>query len=325
MRPGIRFPCYNAVTMESIDYASHEDPVLAFAAMSFSGQKPSPALRKSALADPRVAALLSQALAWPWPVIASHKCANQGFHTLAFLAELGFRKTDGGLSAAVDRVIETMGEDGLPRLPFDIGESHGGKGKSAAWALCDAPTLMYALSLLGAPKASLKKGIKTIASLSFERGWPCAVSPELGAWRGPGKKSDPCPYATLVSLKLLLLDEEAWKKEIASGVECLLSLWEHSREEHPYIFYMGTDFRKPKLPWIWFDIVHVLEVLSRSSAARKDKRFKEMLKVLESQAKKDGIVPGSVYLAMKDWDFGQKKAPSAWMGFALARIRSRLG
>ncbi len=311
--------------MGAIDYSSNKDPVLAFAAAAFTGGKPSPALRKSALADPRVTALLSQALAWPWPVIASHKSANQGFHALAFLAELGFKKTDDGLSAAVDHVIGTMGDDGLPRLPFDIGAAHGGKGKSSAWALCDAPTLMYALSLLGAPKSSLKKGIKTIASLSFDKGWPCAVSPELGAWRGPGKKSDPCPYAVLVSLKLLLLDEEAWKTEIARGVECLLSLWEHSREEHPYIFYMGTDFRKAKLPWIWYDIVHVLEVLSRSAVARKDPRFKDMLKVLESQAGKDGIVPGSVYLAMKDWDFGQKKSPSAWMGFALARIRSRLG
>jgi hypothetical protein len=312
--------------MDTIEaYLAQEDPVLAFAASSFLGKKPAPSLKNAALGDPRVRALLGQALAWPWPAISSHKSANQGFHALAFLAELGFRKADAGLQEAVDRVIETMGDDGLPRLPFNVGEAHGGTGKPGkAWALCDAPVLMYALSLLGAARAELKKGIKTIASLSFEKGWPCAVSPELGSWRGPGKKSDPCPYATLMSLKLLLVDGETWREEISRGVECLLSLWDRSRAEHPYIFYMGTDFRKPKLPWIWYDIVHVLEVLSRSSDARTDKRFKDMLKALESQAGKEGLVPGSVYLAMKEWDFGQKKAPSAWMGFAAARIRSRL-
>jgi hypothetical protein len=310
-------------TVES--YLTHEDPVLAFAAATFLGKKPALSLKKAAREDPRVLATLDRALAWPWPAISSHKSANQGFHALAFLAELGFRKTDAGLKEAVDRIVDTMGDDGLPRIPFNVGEAHGSTGKpGGAWALCDAPVLMYALSLLGAADTVLKKGIKTIASLSFEKGWPCAVSPELGSWRGPGKKSDPCPYATLVSLKLLLLDEKTWPKEIGRGVECLLSLWERSREEHPYIFYMGTDFRKPKLPWIWYDIVHVLDVLSRSSAARTDKRFKDILKAFESHEGKTGIVPGSVYLAMKDWDFGQKKAPSAWTGFAAARIRSRL-
>jgi hypothetical protein len=278
------------------------------------------------LADARIEALIAQACAWPWAPLSSHKSANQPFHALAFLAELGFKKGDGGIGAAIERILETRGEDGVPRIPFNISEAHGGSGRGgAAWALCDAPTLLYALSLLGAPAASLKKGVKTIASLSFERGWPCAVSPELGSWRGPGKKSDPCPYATLVGMKLLLLDPDSYSSQIALGAECLLSLWERSREDHPYIFYMGTDFRKPKLPWLWYDIVHVLEVLSRVPGIAKDKRFKAMANVLFDQEGPGGFVPSTVYLALKDWDFGQKKKPSEWLGFAAARIASQIG
>jgi len=179
------------------------------------------------------------------------------------------------------------------------------------------------LSRLGVPAKKLSKGIETIARLSFASGWPCAVSPELGSWRGPGKKTDPCPYATLVSLKLLLEEPEKWKGEIEKGADCLLGLWERSRTDHPYIFSMGSDFRKPKLPWLWYDIVHVADVLSRRPGIGKDERFKDMLATLDAASGPAGFVPASIYLAFKGWDFGQKKEPSEWLGFARARIGAR--
>ena len=307
------------------EFRSSSDPVLAFAAINASGEKATAAQRSEALADPRVAALMERACLWPWECIASHKSAQQPFHALSLLAELGFSLSDGALRGLADKLIDSMGADGLPRIPTRTSEAHGGSGKEiGAWALCDAPTLMYSLSRLGVPAKSLAKGTKAIAGLAFASGWPCAVSPELGSWRGPGKKADPCPYATLISLKLLLEDAEKWRTEIEAGKECLLGLWERSRTDHPYIFSMGTDFRKPKLPWIWYDIVHVAEVLSRCPGIGKDKRFKAMLGVLESAAGPRGYVPSTVYLAFKDWDFGQKKAPSEWLGFARARIEARL-
>jgi hypothetical protein len=69
----------------------------------------------------------------------------------------------------------------------------------------------------------------------FQRNW--ANSGE------PGRKDDPCPYATLAMLKMLSQFDE-WKnsKETHAGAECLLGLWKKSSELHPYMFYMGTDF-----------------------------------------------------------------------------------
>jgi len=107
-------------------------------------------------------------------------------------------------------------------------------------------------------------------------------------------------------------------------VETLLSLWDKSQEQHPYMFFMGTDFRKLKAPLFWYDILHVLDVLSHFKWVRKDKRFKAMLDVAVSKADNDGqFIPESIWTAWKDWDFGQKKVPSKGLTFYVQRILKR--
>jgi hypothetical protein len=110
-------------------------------------------------------------------------------------------------------------------------------------------------------------------------------------------------------------------KSAKTGVETLLSLWDGSRELHPYMFFMGTDFRKLKAPLFWYDILHVLDVLSHFKAARKDKRFQSMLRVVESKADSNGrFTPESIWTAWKDWDFSQKKVPSRGLTFFVQRV-----
>jgi hypothetical protein len=91
------------------------------------------------------------------------------------------------------------------------------------------------------------------------------------------------------------------------------------------MFFMGTDFRKLKAPLFWYDILHVLDVLSHFAWIRKDKRFQQMLKTVESKANADGqFVPESVWTAWKDWDFSQKKIPSKGLTFFAQRILKRV-
>jgi hypothetical protein len=114
-------------------------------------------------------------------------------------------------------------------------------------------------------------------------------------------------------------------KSAKIGVETLLSLWDESKDRHPFMFFMGTDFRKLKAPLFWYDILHVLDVLSHFKSAKKDKRFKEMLKIVESKANDEGqFVPESIWTAWKDWDFGQKKIPSKGLTFFVQRILKRV-
>ena len=127
-------------------------------------------------------------------------------------------------------------------------------------------------------------------------------------------------------LQLLALFE-AYRdgREVRLGAESLLHLWETSKDRHPYMFFMGTDFQKLKAPYIWYDILHVVEVLSQFDFARRDARFIEMLDLVNSKADAEGLfTPESIWTAWKDWEFGQKKKPSAWLTFLVARVNRRM-
>ena len=72
------------------------------------------------------------------------------------------------------------------------------------------------------------------------------------------------------------------------GAETLLTLWRESAERHPYMFFMGTDFRKLKVPFIWYDLLHVLDVLTRFAWLKDDPRLQEMLALLAGKADAQG-------------------------------------
>ncbi len=284
--------------------------------------------RKSMLGDARVRALIDELSAWPWTVISSHKSASQPFHKLGFLADLGMRANDPKMGKIIARILKQQSAEGPFQLPVNIPAQYGGSGKDQwAWALCDAPLMVYALLKLGLePETAVQRAIDYLAGLVRENGWPCAVSKELGKFRGPGRKEDPCPFATLAMLKALA-EAGAWRdsKACHAGAESLLTLWEESATRHPYMFFMGTDFRKAKAPFIWYDLVHVLDVLSRFPWLRRDGRLRSMLQVLKAKADKQGrFTLESVWAAWKDWEFGQKQEPSRWLTLTAWRILHRV-
>jgi hypothetical protein len=240
---------------------------------------------------------------------------------------LGFNVSDPPIKKITKKVMAHQSEQGPFQLPTNIPTHFGGSGKDVwAWALCDAPIIVSALTQMGlSDDKRVQTAVKYLDELVRENGWPCAVSPELGKFRGPGRKDDPCPYATLVILKALAVIPKLNESKSAKiGVETLLTLWDESKERHPYMFFMGTDFRKLKAPLFWYDILHVLDVLSHFKWAMKDKRFKEMLKLVESKSDGDGrYIPESIWTAWKDWDFSQKKIPSRGLTLFVQRIQKR--
>ena len=285
------------------------------------------AIRKAMLADPKIKALLAELMDWPGTVLNSHKSASQSFHKLEFIADLGLNISDPSVKKIVDKVVKHQSQQGPFQLSTNIPTHFGGSGNDEwAWALCDAPVIVSSLIQMGMrDDPRVQTAIEYLNGLVRDYGWPCTVSPELGKFRGPGRKDDPCPYATLVMLQVLAhIPELRESKSAKTGAETLLSLWDKSKEQHPYMFFMGTDFRKLKAPLFWYDILHVLDVLSHFDWARKDKRFKQMVKVVESKADNDGrYIPESVWTAWKDWDFSQKKIPSHGLTFFVQRILIR--
>lgn len=313
---------------ELLEWIKSKDPLLGELAeddFEAGPRGPRQSQKKGALGDSRVQGLCRELESWPGQVLSSHRSSNQPFHKLYFVAELGVGADD--VPEVVGRVLSHISKEGPFTLPTSISKGHGGSGrKTWAWALCDAPTVVYSLVKMGlAGEPEVKRAVEHLAGLGRENGFPCAVSKELGSFRGPGKKGDPCPYATLIMLRLLnLFDGYEEEKKRAAG--CLLRLWELSRQEHPYMFYMGTDFRKLKAPLLWYDILSVADVLSRSPSAAGDRRFKEMLEVIRGKEDGEGKLKAeSVYLSWKDWDFAQKKEPSAWITYYANRIFERAG
>ena len=285
--------------------------------------------RQAMLANSQVISLVAELSGWPGTVISSHKSAGQPFHKLTFIADLGLTASDPGMDTIINRILEHQSAEGPFQLSNNIPVHYGGTGQDTwAWALCDAPLIVYALAKFGLqddPK--VKAATQYLLGLVRDNGWPCAVSKELGKFRGPGRKEDPCPFATLAMLKALsIMDELRDSPECHTGAETLLTLWSESLTQHPYIFYMGTDFRKLKVPFVWYDLMHVLDVLSRFSWLRNDPRLIDMLSILKSKADEHGhFTLESVWTAWKDWEFGQKKQPSRWLTLMAWRILGRVG
>jgi hypothetical protein len=284
------------------------------------------AARKAMLSDPQMKGLLAELAKWPGEVLASHKSAGLLMHKLAFVATIGLKADDPAAKKITARIFNHQSADGAFQMPMNISESHGGSGSEMwAWALCDAPVTLFGLLKLGlGDDPRVRKSVQHLMGLVRENGWPCAVSPELGKWRGPGRKDDPCPYANLVMLKALAQTEWNDSPATRAGAETALSLWTESQERHPYMFYMGTDFRKLKAPLIWYDILHVLDVLTQFPWLKADPRLKEMVEVVRAKADSQGrYTPESVWKAWSDWDFGQKKTPSQGLTFFAHRVLIR--
>ncbi len=278
--------------------------------------------------DRKIQRLLQELTNWPGQVLHSHKSASQPYHKLSFVADIGFAKDDPNIQAIANRIFEHQSDEGPFQLPTIVPTHFGGSGvETWAWALCDAPVIVYSLAKLGyGGDARVQRAVKFLAALASENGWHCVVSKELGKFRGPGRKDDPCPYAALAMLKMLSQFEE-WRnsKEAHLGAECLLNLWERSLELHPYMFFMGTDFRKLKAPFVWYDILHVLDVLSSCCWFKGDPRLLNMANLVKSKADAEGkYTPESEWKAWSGWDFAHKKQPSQWLTLLVLRALRRI-
>lgn len=286
------------------------------------------ACRRAMLTDAQVEALIAGLAEWPGAVIASHKSAGQPFHRLTFLADLGASARDPGVDAIVARILEHQSAEGPFQLPMNVAVHYGGTGRDEwAWALCDAPLVVGALIELGLGREpAVRRALEHLVGLARDSGWPCAVSKALGTFRGPGRKDDPCPFATLAMLRALArVDDLSDGAAARAGADALLTLWSKSRIRHPYQFYMGTDFRKIKAPYVWYDLLHVLDVLSRFPWLREDPRLRDMFATLTAKADPEGrFTAESVWTAWKGWEYAQKKEPSRWITLQAWRIIARL-
>ena len=285
------------------------------------------ALKNEALKDKKIQAYLNDITNFHSAIVKNHKDPDLSIHKLLFLLDIGFGTEIPEIENAITQIMSHKDKHGVYQSLTNIPPHYGGKGEDVfGWCLCDAPLLLLALHKAAIDyEQHIKQGVVHLSSLFRKQGFPCSVSEEHGKFRGPGRKDDCCPYATLIMVKLLSeIDDYHNSEFIKGGIEVILSLWENSLERHPYMFYMGTDFRKLKAPAMWYDIVSVADCFSKHDFVKTDSRFCEMVNMIKSKQDADGMfTPESVYQKFKGWDFGQKKTVSPYLTFLCHRLLKR--
>jgi hypothetical protein len=280
------------------------------------------------LAHPQVCTLITAACDWPGYALRRHNDAKHPLYAFSTLADFGMRAGDAGMQPAIEAVLARQSPEGAFQTQIRLHERFGGKDADQwTWMACDAPTLLYALLSMGLNREEhIQRPVEHLVGLVDENGWRCVTAPELGKFRGPGRRDDPCPIANVYALKALsqvpeLQDSPATR----TGAEMLLGHWERQAERKLYLFGIGTDFRKLKYPFVWYDILHVVDVLSCLPFVHSDSRFREMLDTIIAQADEDGrYTANSMYRAWKGWSFADKTNPSPWLTFLVRRIQRRV-
>ena len=283
--------------------------------------------RSEMLGHPLVQDLITSAADWPGYALKRHNDARHLLYALSTLADFGIRHDDPGVEPTLEKVLAHQSAEGAFQTQVRLYRRFGGlDGEYWTWMACDAPTLTYTLLTMGMDDdPRVQQAVDNLFTQVQDNGWRCKVAPELGKFHGPGRREDPCPIANVYAMKVLSLRPEWIDCEAAQrGAEMLLGHWEIQGQRKMYLFGIGTDFRKLKYPFVWYDILHVTDVLSRFPFVHEDERYMEMVQTITNQADEDGLYKAaSMYMAWKGWSFADKKFPSPWLTFLVMRIQKR--
>jgi hypothetical protein len=288
------------------------------------------AARSDLLAHPQVQTLITETAAWGEHALSRHNEAGNPLYAFCTLAEFGVQTSDDPrLAAGIQRLLAHQSPEGAFQTVLNVAQRYGGSGEDTwTWMNCDTPTVLYVLLAMGLEHdARVQRAVEHLSGLVDDNGWRCIGGQEVGKFRGPGRKTDPCPIANVLAMKALsLVPDRLDSPTTRAGAEMLLWHWQNQGERKFYLFGIGTDFRKLKYPFVWYDILHVVEVLSRFPFIYADARFDEMVRGITLQADDQGrYTATSIYRAWQGWSFADKKHPSPWLTFLERRIQKRIG
>lgn len=285
--------------------------------------------RQAMVNHPLVQGLIEKSSSWPGYPLKRHNDANHPLHAMSVLADFGIKDSDPGMDKVVKKVLKHQSDEGAYLTQIQLYKRFGGlEGEYWAWMACDATVLLYNLLSFGlGDEKGVQEAKNHILSLGEENGWRCNASAMLDNFKGPGKREDPCPITNVYALKALSMDQDLKEdSRVTHGIETLLNHWEIQGEKKYYLFGIGTDFRKLKYPLIWYDLLHVVDVLSRFPGTHNDPRYRLMVKAITDQVDEQGrYTATSMYRAWKEWSFADKKNPSPWLTFLVNRILKRSG
>ena len=285
------------------------------------------AAREELHAHPLVRECLDRLADWPEPALRRHDDAKHPLQRLKLLVDLGVDRSLPGVPRLLGRILASAGSDGQLRSLILDPETQ--EPLRLAYP-CDAPILLGAALAIGEPGDPRAEAALEALLVRRERdgGWFCHAD-----WRGMEsewrRRPVSCPIATLDSLwALSLLPASDARRNGGEGAELLLRHFEDydRRKGRPACgFQAGKRFRRRKFPFVWYDVLHVLEVLTRFPDVAGAARLRPMVDAAVDETAPGGrLRAGSVWMAYKSFDFGQKREPSPTITFLLARVLRRM-
>lgn len=287
--------------------------------------------REAVLNDPATEGLIARLPDWNSPAeFSGHQHPGFAPNLLGLLADMG---VVGGDDDRIERLLDSMLGHQLPDGRFAmLSTSHVAPEGGWGSLLCDTHAITEVLLRFSRgddPRVAcaLQTTLDDLAATAQGRGWPCRPD-EVSGFRGPGRKHDLCPQATLEALRVWSHVPTAQQPvELLDAARVSLRVWRSRGDHQPYMFGHGSRFKTVKWPTTWYDIHGVLDTLGRypalwrGPAADPDDRraLAELVACLIAyNIADDGTVtPQSCYRGFEDYSFGQKKRPSP---FATARL-----
>lgn len=275
--------------------------------------------------DPFVLANIESVSTWNETILTRHDQPGLFIHRLAMVADLGLRIDTPGLTELLEPLVEGMlgnvTDEGSFPVRMLIPRAFGGSGEeSSEWVICDLPVTVYALAKMGVDDPRLDRAIDFLGSLAGGTHYSCCGS--IPRFSGPGPRGGMCPYANLlVARALSVRDGDRLSPQAAVAARAVLDHWTDRKTRKPFLFAMGTDFRKIKFPMVWYNLLHVLSALAPIPAARQDPRYGEMADVLRAKLDDKGRATAeSIYMIYKAQEWSNKKQPSRLLTILARRI-----
>lgn len=224
--------------------------------------------------------------------------------SVLLLLELGMKPSEPPLKEAADLIFSTWQEDGRFKV-YPQGSIYPCQTAHAADTLCH---MGYASDV------RLQKTFRHLLDIQYtDGGWRCN---KFSFGRGPETEySNPFPTLTVLSA-FRFSDYLNKEPALDRAVEFLLEHWTIRKPIGPCHYGIGTLFMQVEYPFRNYNLFVYVYVLSFYNRAKKDQRFLEALKALESRMVDGQIIVERVVPKLARLSFCKKGEPSA-----LATIR----
>lgn len=285
----------------------------------FSSESEEQSLRRAMVETPQVQKILA-GLKEYFPQLAKrHDDPKLSHYQFRLLADLGLRVED-GLQSTVDAVYSTM-KEGL----FTIRQELPVKGwdKNDQWnALpCDNPVILSTLLKLGIRDTTV---MNQVASLKEKwrdtTGWFCGLSFVNGQYK---REQTGCPMAALQTMEVMLLAEGTALSSCTTNAFNAIK-YHYDLGKNLYYFGRGKKFHTVKYPFVWYNALYMLEVLSQYPSLHKEKLVEDLVLWLRNSSDEEGKYRAtSMFMPYKGWDFANKKEPAPWLTLLAYEILER--